>query len=90
MVFMGNLTSKLKAKESTKTTWETQACKFTTPKKVNVDFCLPEFSAKKILTWKCHVYKSTKGRYNMILFGDLLAALVLDLNFSENVIIGGY
>ena len=29
--------------------------KFTTSNKVNVDFCLLEFSATKIVTWKCHV-----------------------------------
>ena len=27
--------------------WETQSGKFTTSKKVNIDFFLPEFSAKK-------------------------------------------
>ena len=30
--------------------WETQAGKFTTSNKVNVDLCLPEFSATKILS----------------------------------------
>ena len=69
--------------------WETQAGKFTTSRKVNLDFFLPEFSATKIMKWKCHVDEYTKGRYYMILGRDLLTALGLDLKLSENVIIGG-
>ena len=69
--------------------WETQAGKFTTSKKVNVDFCIPKFSATNIVTWKCHVDDSTNGRYDMILGRDLLTALGLDLKLSKNVIIGG-
>ena len=68
--------------------WETQYGKFATSKKVNVDFCLPEFSAKKIGTWKFHVDESTNGTYNMILGRDLRTALELDLKFSEKAIIG--
>ena len=41
----------------------------------NIDFCLPEFSATKIVMWKCHVGESTEGRYDMILGRDLLTAL---------------
>ena len=69
--------------------WETQAGKFTTSKKVNVDFCLPKFSATKIVVWECHVDESTNGTYDIILGRDLLIPLGLDLKFSENVIIGG-
>ena len=81
MILMSKLMSKLKSKETVETTWETQARKFTTSKKVNVDFCLPEFSATKIVTCKCHVDDSTTGIYDMILGRDLLTALVLDLFF---------
>ena len=51
-------------------------------------FCLPEFSAKRIFTWKFHVDESTNSRYNIILGRDLLTAMGLDLKFSENVIHG--
>ena len=34
--------------------WDIQLGKFTTPKKANVDLCLPEFSATKIVSWICH------------------------------------
>ena len=88
-IIMGKLTSKLKPKNSTETTWETQAGKFMTSKKVNIYFCLPELCATKIVTWKCHVARSTKSRYDMILGRDLLTALGLDLKFSENIILGG-
>ena len=86
---MGKLTSKLKEKSTETTTWETQSGKFTTSKKANIDFCLPEFSATKIVSWKCHLDKKTNSRYDMILGRDLLSALGLDLNFSQNLIIGG-
>ena len=69
--------------------WENQAGKFMNSKKVNAEFFLPEFIATKIVTWKCHVKKSTNGRYNMILGRDLLNSLVLDIKFYENAIIGG-
>ena len=78
---MGKLTEKHKPKHSTETTWENQAGKFTTSKKVNVEFCLPEFGATKIVTWKCHVSKSANSRYDMILGRDLLTALGFDLKF---------
>ena len=84
---MCKLMSKLKSKEAEKTTWENQARKFMTSKKLNVNLCLPGFSATKIVTWKCHVDESTNGRYDMILGRDLLTALGLDLKFSENVIL---
>ena len=70
--------------------WETQAGKFTTSNKVNVDLCLPEFSATKILSYKFHVDNKINSRYNMILGKYLLTALVMDLKFSRNVIIGDY
>ena len=86
---MGKLTEKLKPKSSTETTWETQAEKFRTSKKLNVEFLLHEFGATKIFTWKCYVAKLTNSRYNMILGRDLLTALGLDIKFSENIILGG-
>ena len=48
-----------------------------------------DFSATKIVTWKCNVDRSTSGRYDMILGRDLLTSLGMDLKFYENVIIGG-
>ena len=47
--------------------WEIQADKFTTSKKINLDLCLPEFSAAKIVTWDFHVDDSAEGRYGIIL-----------------------
>ena len=85
-IVLGKLTPKLKSKETVETTWETQSGKFTTSNKVNVDFCLSEFSATKSVTWKCHVVESATGIYDMIQGRDLLTALGLDLKFSENVV----
>ena len=51
--------------------------------------CLPDFSATKIVTWKCHVNESTNDKYDMILGRYLLTALGLEIIFSENFMIGG-
>ena len=88
-IIMGKLMEKLKPKHSTETKWETQARKFTTSTKVNVEFYLPKFVATKIVTWKLHVAKSTSNGYDMILGRDLLTALLFYLKFSENIILGG-
>ena len=87
-IVIGKPTSKLRTKEAKKTTLEIQYGKFTNSKKVNVDFCLPNFIETKIVTWKCHVDNSTNGIYDMILGRDLLTALGLDPNFSKNVVLG--
>ena len=47
--------------------WHKQAGNITTNIEVEVDFTLPEISADNVVTWKCHVDESTKGRYDMIL-----------------------
>ena len=52
--------------------WYTQAGNITNDLKVKVYFTLPALSATNIVTWKCHVDESAKGRYNMILGRDLL------------------
>ena len=54
-----------------------------TSKKVNMDFCLPEFSAKNIVMWKCQIYEYNNGRYDMILGRDLLPALGMDIKFFQ-------
>ena len=69
--------------------WETQAGKFTTSKKVDVYFCLPEFSATKIVSLKFQVDNQTNSRYYMIIVRYLINSLGLDFKFSENIIIGG-
>ena len=65
--------------------WETQSGKFTTSKKVNIEFFLTEFSATKIVTWKCHVDEYTNVRYDMILGRYILTALEMYLKLSNNV-----
>ena len=67
--------------------WHTQAGNITTNLKVEVDFTLTELSVMNIVTWKCHVDESAKGRYDMILGRDLLTELGLNLKFSDHVII---
>ena len=66
-IVMSTPTLKIKTKYSEKNTWETQARKFTTSKKVNIYFCLLEFSATKIMKWTYHIDKYNNGRYDMII-----------------------
>ena len=63
-----------------------QAGIITTNLKVKMHFALPELRATKIVTWNCHVDDFVKGRYDMILGRDLLAALGLNIKFSYHVV----
>ena len=87
-IVMVNMTPKLKQEETTMTTWETQAVNFTASNKLNVELCLHYFSTTDIVTYKCHVYDSAKGRYNMIMGRDLLTTLGLDPKFSDFIVVG--
>ena len=66
--------------------FHTQAGNIPTDLKVEVDFTLPELSTTNVVTWKCHVDYSAKGRYDMILGRYLSKELGLNLKFSDNVI----
>ena len=41
------------------------------------------------MTWKHHVDESAEGRHYIVLGRDLLTTLIIDINISKNVIIGG-
>ena len=72
------------------TKWNKQSGNITTNIKVNIDFTLPSLSVTDVVTWKCHVDDSDKGRYDMILVRDILTELGLYLKFSEHVIKADY
>ena len=63
-----------------------QECSITNNLKVEIDFTLPELSATNVVTWNCHVDDFAKGRYDMILYRDILTTLVLNIKFSDHVI----
>ena len=71
-IVMGRIVEKLHPEKDSVMQWHTQAITITTDNKVKVYFTLPKPSPKNVVTWKCHVDKSAKGRYNMILGRDLL------------------
>ena len=54
--------------------------------KVKIYFTLYALITKKIVAWYCHLGGSAKGRYDMILSGYILLALVLNLNIFYHVI----
>ena len=66
--------------------WHMQAGNITTNIKVEVDFTLPELSFTDVVTWKCHVDESAKGRYDVILGRDILTKLGLNLELYDHVI----
>ena len=66
--------------------WYTQVGNVTTNLKVKIEFTLFELSTTKLVTCHCHMDNASKGRYNIILGRDILAALQLNLKFSWHVI----
>ena len=66
--------------------WNTQDGDITTNIKVDVKFTWPELSATNVVTWKCHISDSIKGRYNMILERYLWTELVINSKWSDHII----
>ena len=66
--------------------WQTQTGSITTNLKVKVDFTLLALSTTNIVTWKCHVDDSDRGRYEIILGRSLLTYLGLNLKKYKHVI----
>ena len=71
-IVMGRLVKKSGLEEDSPMQWHTQAVNITTSLKVKVDFTLPALSATDIVTWRCHMDDSAKGRYHIILGQDIL------------------
>ena len=69
---MVSLVGKLHPEKYAVMRWHTQDGNITTNQKVKVDFTLPVLIATNVVTWKCHVYESAKGIYDMILGQNLL------------------
>ena len=62
MVVMGRLVTKPHPEKYDLMQWHTQAKNITTNLKVKVYFTLPALRATDVVTWKCHIDDSTKGR----------------------------
>ena len=52
--------------------WHVQDVNITTNTKAKVDFTLRKFIAINVVTWKCHVDDSAKGRHYVTLGQDIL------------------
>ena len=66
--------------------WQTQDENITTNFKVKVGFMLPALSATNVVTSRCHVDDSARGRHDMNLDRYLLTELLLNSKISEHVI----
>ena len=66
--------------------YQTKARNFTTNLKIKAIFCLPELIETKIVTCKFHADDFTVGRYDMILYIELLTVLLLYLKIFKRFI----
>ena len=55
MIIIVYMMSKTINKKDIAMQWQTQDGNFTTDQKVKINFCPPEFSATKVVTWECHL-----------------------------------
>ena len=85
MIVMVRLVEKIHPDKYAVMQWHTQAVDITTNIKVNIDLKITALRATNVVTGKCHVYDSAKGRYYMILGRDILTALGLNLELSDHV-----
>ena len=58
-----------------------KASNLTTNQKVKVNFCLPDFGMTKIVTWECHVDKSSEIRYDIIVGRYIITLFLLYIYF---------
>lgn len=88
-IILGEFTKKLKTKDAPSTTWLTKGGTFVTNKICKVQLRLPEFSTRKGVEWKFHVDQKTnskESRYDMIIGGDLMSELGIDIKYSTGSI----
>ena len=78
-ILMRRIVDKLDPEKDAAMQRKTQAGNIATNFKVQVDFISPKLSMTNFVTFKCHVYDSTRGGYYMILGRYLLTELGLDL-----------
>ena len=71
-IVMGRLVELIQPEKYAVIHWQTQAGNVTTNFKVKIDFTLTALSTTNIMTWKCHVDDSARGRYDIILGRYLL------------------
>jgi hypothetical protein len=78
----------IKQDKDSKTTWSTMNGQFTTEKTGLVNFSLPEFNLKNLITWEFHVDDRSKASdtYGMIIGRDLLGKLGIILNFNDKTV----
>lgn len=72
------------------TTWHTAAGTLTTVGTSYLQFKLPELDPTSVVKWHFHVCDMSKIRYDMILGGDMLRELGIDLKYSSNQITWGH
>ena len=80
---------KLRLKPATKRTWMTRGGKFSTTKTTTAKFRLPELHNEREIEWKVHVDESKSPEdtnYDMIIGGDLLIQLGIDITYSKKII----
>ena len=77
------MTSKINLDRGISTTWNIQVVNFSNTEKNKIECFLPEFSAMKNLTWKCHIDNSTEIRCGILLGVYLLTSLGIDIKILD-------
>ena len=70
-IVMVILVEKINHEKDTVMQWYAHTGNITTNLRVKIYFTLTTLSAKTVVTWKCHMYDSANGGYDMILAQDL-------------------
>ena len=83
---MRSLVENLSLEKDAVIQWHMQAVNITTNVKFKVYFTLPVISATYVMTWNFYAGYSAKGGYDMILSGDILIELGLNLKKFEHFI----
>ena len=82
-IILHNFVTKLRSTNSVPTVWQTQGGRFTTTKRCQVQFSLPEFHDNRLIHWNFHVASATtSSNYDVIIGRDLMTELGITLDFN--------
>ena len=75
----------VKTSKAKSITWTTPSGEMTTDRTVKCQFTIPELQEKKLIEWDLHITESL-GSCDMIIGGDLMEFLGIDVRFSTRTI----
>ena len=88
-IVLKEFVSKLQLSKDSRVEWETKGGIFITEGTCTTTFSFPEFKNWKGIEWQLHVDSMTKAKdshYDMIIGGDLMSELGLDIKYSTHTV----